>query len=127
MNYTNSDSFKRWFWMIKHRLGVELQKDPNFDEIGKWIGKGIFLKIVYNILIFNRPCAEELKSEGKIQWILQKAMDKQKKLLKELLKTNYYPQTGKKAVDPIPDGYILLDEVIFINLDNPMFRNCMLI
>ena len=45
-NYSNSDSFKLWFWKIKHALGIELQHDPNYNDIGKWVGKGFLLKIV---------------------------------------------------------------------------------
>jgi hypothetical protein len=50
IQFQNSPSFKKWFWKVKYMLGQVMEVDPTFSDIGKWIGRGFFLKITFNII-----------------------------------------------------------------------------
>lgn len=110
--YSNTTGFKKWFWKIKHRLGEYILSDPTFCDIGKWIGKGFFLKICISLIIFNGLLLEEN--------ILNKMINKQKKLLKELSEEKYFAN-GKKAIITNNDHYILLNEKISLSYTNEHF------
>ncbi|MBQ1999047.1 MAG: hypothetical protein II220_06125 [Spirochaetales bacterium] len=121
MNYENSDTFKRWFWEIKHRLGEVLGKDPTSDEIGCWIGQGAFLKIVYNILCY-RASDEVVRFSGWFN-VLMKAAERQQRLLKNLTKLS----AEMCVVLPGKDEYLLLNEKMVTNVYDVNFKEIMAI
>ncbi len=110
--YSNTTAFKKWFWQIKHRLGEHILEDPSFYEIGTWIGKGFFLKICLSLIIYNGLLIEES--------ILNKIIDKQNRLLKELMKEKYFAN-GKISIIEKKDGYVLLNEKICLCNDKKHF------
>ena len=93
-------------------MGEYILSDPTFCDIGKWIGKGFFLKICISLIIFNGLLLEEN--------ILNKMINKQKKLLKELSEEKYFAN-GKKAIITNNDHYILLNEKISLSYTNEHF------
>ena len=121
MNYENSDTFKRWFWKMKHRLGEVLKKDPTSDEIGCWIGQGAFLKIVYNILCY-KASDEIVRFSGWFN-VLMKAAERQEKLLKNLTSLS----SEMCIVVPGKDEYLLLNEKMMTNVYDVNFKEIMTI
>ncbi|MBR6199594.1 MAG: hypothetical protein IKQ61_04945 [Spirochaetales bacterium] len=53
LKFENCDTFKNWFWNVKHRLGTVILRDPQFDDIGLWLGKGLYLKIILSTIKYN--------------------------------------------------------------------------
>ncbi len=121
VNYSNSDSFKLWFWKIKHALGIELQCDPNYNDIGKWVGKGFLLKIVLSTIMHNKADLENKGYFFDMNSILLKAISKQEFHLSELLKDNWFTKGGRKAIEPLTSGYILLGECVYLDKDHYSF------
>ena len=107
INYENSMSFKQWFWGVKHKLGAEINSDPSFCDIGKWIGKGMFLKICLSISHHNKLLLDES--------IIDAMINKQLKILEELKEENYFVKNGRKAIEQIDKGYYLLKEKTVIS------------
>lgn len=118
-DYENSEMFKKWFWRIKHKLGETLKKDPTCDEIGCWIGKGAFLKIVYNILC-SKNGDEVVRFAGWFN-VLEKAAERQRKLLKNLTKKS------AKICTAIPGRYeyLLLNERMTTDIHDVNFKEIM--
>ena len=112
INYSNTNGFKKWFWKIKNILGEQLNEEPSFYEIGKWIGKGFFLKICLSLMIYNGFILEKK--------ILNKIIEKQKKLIKEL-KNDPFAANCKISIDEMINGYSLLNEEILLTNDNDCF------
>ncbi len=113
INYENSAPFKHWFWGVKHKLGIEIQSDPTFCDIGKWIGKGLFLKICLSITYHNKLMIDEN--------IVREMIDRQKKMIEELSEDNFFSRNSKKAIDFVDRGYILLKEKTILSYDNEFF------
>ncbi|OHD14231.1 MAG: hypothetical protein A2Y34_16395 [Spirochaetes bacterium GWC1_27_15] len=112
IQFENSNFFKQWFWNIKHFLGQQLICDPSFCDIGKWIGRGLFLKICLTMIYYNNLYLDET--------IINHLIEKQKKILDELIKDNYFEE-DKKAIDIIDNGYILLREKTILAYDSEYF------
>ena len=110
--YSNTTGFKKWFWKIKHVLGENIHKDPTFYDIGKWIGKGFFLKICISLIIYNGMMIEEV--------ILKKMVERQKSLLKGLSKEKYFA-SGSVTLTEKDDHYTLLNEKIMLSYENEYF------
>lgn len=110
--YSNTTGFKKWFWKVKHILGENIHKDPTFYDIGKWIGKGFFLKICISLVIYNGMVIEES--------ILQKMVEKQKRLLKDLSREKYF-SNGLTTLTEKDGYYILLNEKIMLSYENEYF------
>jgi len=113
INYQNSPSFKHWFWHIKHNLGIELGSDPTFYDIGKWIGRGFFLKISLSILHNNILLLDEK--------IINEMIDKQKRIVSELMVDNTFSKNSKNAIIKNEKGYILLKERTVLSYDSEYF------
>ncbi|HOV13269.1 MAG TPA: hypothetical protein PK771_03205 [Spirochaetota bacterium] len=113
INYENSPSFKHWFWEVKHKLGIELNSDPTFYDIGKWIGKGLFLKICLSITHHNNLLLDES--------IVNEMISRQSKMLHELNKDGAFFRNGKNAIEMTDRGYILLREKTVLSYDNEYF------
>jgi hypothetical protein len=111
--YQNSKVFCNWFWNVKHYLGQEVLNDPSFCDIGKWIGKGFFLKICLSLIYHNHLFTDE--------YVINQMIEKQKKLLAELLKENSFTKNGKSAITKIENGYILLNEKTILSCDHDLF------
>lgn len=128
VNYENSKTFMHWFWKIKHNLGQNTLKDPDFVDIGKWIGKGFFLKIIYSIIIDNEVLLSEHFSKEDIDQIVKRLIERQKKILQYLIMDNYFSQTYTTAIKTYPSGYHLLGENVMLNFENENFKeiNCIL-
>ncbi len=109
--YSNSEQFKHWFWRIKYFLGEFFGCDPSFEHIGKWVGKGLFLKISISVIIFHK-----LNIEAKV---IKQLIEKQKNLLEELKKEdiNFYT----RIIHNSNDHYYLLNERVVISYDNEYF------
>jgi hypothetical protein len=112
IQYINTPVFKYWFWKIKHTLGQYLACDPTFDDIGKWIGKGFFLKISLSLLIYHKLIINENTINNMIL--------KQKKLLKEFSNENI-SYNNKNIIEIDKDSYILLNEKIITSYENEYF------
>lgn len=110
--YSNTSTFKKWFWQIKHRLGEHILDDPSFYDIGKWIGKGFFLKIILSLILHGGLLIEENT--------LNKIIEKQNKLLKELISEKHFAN-GKMSIIQEHDGYILLNEKICLCCEKEHF------
>ncbi len=110
--YSNTTGFKKWFWNIKHILGEHILSDPNFYDIGKWIGKGFFIKICISLILYNGLLLEEN--------ILNQMIEKQKKLLKELSKEKYFAN-GKTSIVHENNYCFLLNEKINLCYNNEHF------
>lgn len=121
IQYENSDMFKKWFWKVKHQLGFELFGDPDFDDIGTWIGKGFFLKIVMSIVVYNRVFFEECSPGFSFDKILQRTVVRQKELLEQLKKSNSFTPAGKKAIEMFDNGYRLLNEIVYLDANDHNF------
>jgi hypothetical protein len=115
--FENSINFKNWFWTIKHRLGIELQNDPSFFDIGKWIGQGFFFKIIFNLIIDN-PLKFDITNNSKI---FDNAIQKQKNILNNFLTKNYFIKPDKPAIEMLQDGYTLLNEKVILDQNNKLF------
>lgn len=113
INYENSHSFKHWFWEIKHNLGTEIQADPSFCDIGKWIGKGLFLKICLSISYHNKLMLDEN--------IIKDMIKRQLKMLDDLKSDNCFIKNGKKAIEVYDYGYTLLKQKTVLSYDNEYF------
>jgi hypothetical protein len=113
-NFQNSTIFEHWFWRVKHFLGEEILNDPTFYDIGRWIGKGLFLKMSLSLTYHDQFL--QLNEN-----IMRNLIDRQKKLVKELLSENYFLKNGKKAIEIIDNGYILLKEKTILSLDSEYF------
>jgi hypothetical protein len=111
--YQNSAIFQKWFWNIKHKLGQEVLRDPSFCDIGKWIGKGMFLKICLSLIYHNHLLIDEK--------LISQIVDRQKHLLVDLIKDNFFRKNGKKAIEIINSGYFLLKEKIILSYENNNF------
>ena len=119
--YGNSKAFKHWFWQIKHRLGEELKNEPNFNDIGKWIGKGFFLKIILNLL---KHSTEYITNYSVFKdTVLDRVVNRQRALLRHLMQENYFSTTGAQAIEEVEDGYILLNEKVILNPQSEYFFN----
>ena len=112
INYSNTSAFKKWFWNIKSILTEQLSEDPSFYEIGKWIGKGFFLKICLSVIIYNGFIIEKN--------VLNRIIEKQKKLLKELKKDIYF-LNNIISIEEDNGSYSLLNENIILTNDNDSF------
>lgn len=119
IDYENSDTFKKWFWKIKHKLGEVLKKDPTCDEIGCWIGKCAFLKIVYNILCYKNS-DEVVRFAGWFN-VLERAAERQRKLLNALTKKS------TKICTSVPGRYeyFLLNEKMTTDIHDINFKKIM--
>jgi hypothetical protein len=113
IQFQDSKHFKHWFWKVKHILGEEVLSDPSFFDIGKWIGKGLFLKMCLSITYYNHFLNDEK--------IIKQMIDKQKTMIRELLNENYFLKNGRKAIEIIDNGYILLKEKIILSYDSEYF------
>ncbi|HBD93125.1 MAG: hypothetical protein A2015_06985 [Spirochaetes bacterium GWF1_31_7] len=127
IKYENSELFKKWFWKVKHELGLELSIDPDFHEIGKWIGKGLFLKIVFSMLSFNRVVFEESNLNFNFIEIVKRTILRQEILLNDLLKENYFQSKNRLAIELFSNGYTLLNETIVLDYSNHIFISANLI
>jgi len=113
VKFSNSDRFKNWFWTVKHKLGQSTYSDPDFIEIGDWMGKGLFLKITFSMILYNNLYFDES--------LINKLIEKQKRLLKSLLETNRF-QNGKKAIETDDWGYTLLEERTMLLYSSDLFH-----
>ncbi|MCG8573115.1 MAG: hypothetical protein MJB14_23525 [Spirochaetes bacterium] len=125
INFGNTPKFKKWFWNIKHRLGEELQADPNYHDIGTWIGKGFFFKILINILLDNNRKMDQINFYQPV--LMKKIVQRQNVLLQQLLKEKQHCPYQKIGLEMIRDGYILLNEKIILNEKNEYFFSSNLI
>lgn len=121
IDYSNSKIFKEWFWTIKHRLGENLHHDPTFDEIGKWIGRGFFLKIIISIIIFSEKKINDYKHYNNVSEKIKRLIFRQQRLLNVLLRCNYFTKQGSSAIEIIKDGYLLLGEKTVLNFETGFF------
>ncbi|MCG8569123.1 MAG: hypothetical protein MJB14_03180 [Spirochaetes bacterium] len=103
VEYSNTNRFKNWFWKNKYLLGEHLQKDPDSHHIGLWLGKGMFLKIIFSFLHYHRLNFSALS--------LSKLIDKQKKLLEHLKCQTTY----NNVIVYHREGYFLLGEKVCLN------------
>lgn len=110
--YSNTNIFKHWFWRIKHLLGEQLDFDPTFDDIGKWIGRGFFLKICLSMIIFHKLYIEES--------IINDLIKKQKNLINSLDESCTFAN-GDRCITSKDDNYLLLDEKIILSYKNEFF------
>lgn len=122
IKFENSEIFKSWFWNVKHVLGYKLSKDPEFQDIGKWIGQGLFLKIVLSIINYNLVFLNDCVSNFNIETITKNVITKQRNIIDNLLISNHFVLNGRKAIDIFPDGYNLLNETVLLDYKNPLFN-----
>ena len=114
LKYANSKVFKDWFWKVKHLLGECLKKDPSFDDIGAWIGKGFFLKMFLSFLIYSNLLIEP--------FVLNKVISRQKKLLENLMANIDITMLNNIIKFDLDNHkYFILNEPINLSLDNEFF------
>jgi hypothetical protein len=111
--YQNSKIFRTWFWKVKHKLGQEVGADPSFCDIGKWIGKGLFLKICLSMIYHNHLLTDEK--------IIKMLVEKQKSLILDIIRDNSFKKNGKKAIEFVNGGYFLLNEKIILSKESTDF------
>lgn len=116
INFENSNIFTNWFARVKYILGIKVHCDPDFYQIGKWMGKGFVLKYALSIIYYS----DELKFD---ELIIQKIINRQKKLLDTLLQDNYFIENEEKAIDLFDDGYYLLNEKTILSYKKDLFFN----
>ena len=113
--YQNSKGFRNWFWKVKHKLGQEISSDPGFCDIGRWIGKGLFLKICLSLIYHNHLLTDEK--------LIKSLIEKQKSLIMDIIRDNQFKKNGKKAIRFINGGYTLLNEKVIISHEDASFFN----
>lgn len=109
--FSNSRLFKDWFWRIKHKLGEYKKADPTYYDIGIWIGKGLFLKILVSFIYFHNLYISEN--------VLKKAVKKQLKLLNEII--NCREILYNINYDYSRTHYTLLSEKTVLALNDNLF------
>ncbi len=112
IQYINTPVFKHWFWKIKHSLGQYLKCDPTFDDIGKWIGRGFFLKMSISLLIYHKFFINEN--------FIRELINRQIKLLDDL-KNYQLTYNSRNIIELYQDHYVLLDEKTITSYDNEYF------
>jgi len=113
INYSNTTNFKKWFWAIKNKLEQYIGEEPSFYEIGKWIGKGFFLKICLSVIIYNSFILDNN--------ILNSLIHKQKKLIKELKNESFIKNNQIIIQEFNNSSYSLLNENIVLTIDDEYF------
>jgi len=112
--YSNTNVFKHWFWRIKHILGQKLKRDPTFYDIGHWIGKGLFLKIIISLLIYHKIFINDE--------IIIKIIEKQKKFLNDLIDIIEISNLkNNNLIEIYSDDYYVLDEHVITSYENEGF------
>ena len=109
LHFENCDKFKNWFWNVKHRLGTILLRDPQFDDIGLWLGKALYLKIILSTIYYNRLI---LTNDNLAQLI-----HRQEKLIEQFVMecdTKYFTPN---CISKTATGYAIIGECVCI-------RNC---
>lgn len=122
IDYENSEIFKAWFWDVKHRLGRELLVDPDFDTIGQWIGRGLFLKIALSIIEYHLLYFKRCVCSFNYDLIMRGLVEKQRSFIKDIMKSNHFIINGKNAVELISGGYTLLQEKVLLDAAHPLFK-----
>lgn len=115
ISFENSHIYRKWFDRVKFILGSEIRTDPDFIHIHKWLGKGLFLKTTLSIIYYSNNLYFD-------EFILHILIDKQKRLLDELLKNNYFiDNSTRKAIELFDDGYYLLGEKTILSYKKDIF------
>ena len=114
IRFSNSRVFKKWFGDVKYKLGIEIHSDPNSINIHKWIARGLFLKSSLSLIFYSQelPISE---------FIIIKLIEKQKKIVDDLLKHNYFIPNGRPAIINFENGYFLLGEKTVLSYQRDLF------
>ncbi len=113
LKYQNSQSFKHWFWKVKHNLGLLINSDPSFYDIGKWIGSGLFLKIAISIIVTNKLYIDKT--------LIEKMIDKQRDNIKKLKEMPQSFHDVDCCLHETIDGYQLLKERTVLEFQSELF------
>ncbi|HOJ64653.1 MAG TPA: hypothetical protein PLE45_09555 [Spirochaetota bacterium] len=114
INFQNSKIYRQWFYKVKYILGEEIKSDPDFSQIGNWLGKGFFLKNCLSVIYYSDKL---YFNEAIVNFLIKK----QKKLLNNLLEHNYFTDQTKKAIEIFDDGYYLLNEKTLLSYKKDLF------
>ena len=109
LKFENCDTFKNWFWNVKHRLGTVILRDPQFDDIGLWLGKGLYLKIILSTIKYNNLI---LTHDN-----LARLIARQDKLIKKFVTECDKKYFTANCICRTATGYTILGE-------NVCIRNC---
>ncbi len=109
LKFENCDKFKHWFWNVKHRLGTVLLRDPQFDDIGLWLGKGLYLKIILSTIKYNNLILTNNN--------LAVLIDRQEKLIKKFVEECDKKYFTANCISKTTTGYTIIGE-------NVCIRNC---
>ncbi len=113
LNYQNSNHFKHWFWRVKHNLGLMINNDPTFYDIGKWIGSGLFLKMSISILVSNNVYIDSA--------LIDRIIGRQRRNIEKLLGEKQLIYNRDCSINLTDDGYYLLKERTLLDPKNQLF------